>query len=162
MVAAPAEKHSPVQHRLIPWMLLVAIIATTLATLLPVLRDASAQERAANEAQGQGESKDLRLREGTKIVGQLGYFKITGDRATFFTQDGKHRFGGLENLSLARIVNTISEDTDQLKWSVDGTITEYRGSNYLLISKAILKTKAPQATESAGAVSTSESKSEGT
>ncbi len=82
-----------------------------------------------------------RLREGTKIVDQLGHFKITGDRAMFYTEDGKRQFGGLENLNLERIFRALSENREQLTWSISGTITEYRGSNFLLIDRAELKTK---------------------
>lgn len=82
-----------------------------------------------------------RLREGTKIVNQLGHFKITGDRAMFYTEDGKRQFGGLENLNLERIFRALSENRDQLVWSISGTITEYRGSNFLQIDRAELKTK---------------------
>lgn len=82
-----------------------------------------------------------RLREGTQISDQSGFFKVTGDRATFVSADGKHRFVGLENLNLERIVRTIKDDVDPLEWNVDGLITEYRGLNYLLITRATLKTK---------------------
>jgi len=79
-----------------------------------------------------------RLREGTKLVGQVGYFKMSGDRATFFAKDGERRFVGLENLNLARIVNTIADaPTAKIEWTVDGTITEYRGANYLLVTRAV-------------------------
>ena len=82
-----------------------------------------------------------RLREGTKIVNRLGHFKISGDRATFYAEDGKHQFKGLENLNLERIFRTLSENREQLIWSISGTITEYRGFNFLQIDRAELKTK---------------------
>jgi hypothetical protein len=43
----------------------------------------------------------------------------------------------LENLALERIVRILNETRGQRQWLVSGTITEYRGSNYLLISKAV-------------------------
>ena len=75
------------------------------------------------------------FREGTKLTGREGTFQVTGDRATFETTDGR-RFIGLENLNLERIVRTIVDSVEPLRWTVDGTITEYRGSNYLLVSRA--------------------------
>jgi hypothetical protein len=84
------------------------------------------------------------LREGTKIVDRLGHFRITGDRVTFFTADGSRHFVGLENLNLERIARAIEEDSAQLQWSVTGTVTEYRGANFLTVECAILKgEKAP-------------------
>ena len=84
---------------------------------------------------------DLRLREGTKITDVLGTFKVTGDRANFYVKETNQRFGGLENLNLARVVNTIINSPDEHEWAVSGIITEYRGSNYVLITKVIRKTK---------------------
>ena len=79
------------------------------------------------------------LREGTKIVDRLGHFRTTGDRMTFFTADGSRHFVALENLNLERIARTIEEDSAQLEWSVTGTVTEYRGANFLSVQCAILK-----------------------
>jgi len=84
-----------------------------------------------------------RLREGTKIVDQLGYFDTKGESVTFVieTEDGIQDFGGLENLNLERIVRTLSENPNRLTWSITGTVTEYQGANFLQIERAVLKTK---------------------
>jgi hypothetical protein len=82
---------------------------------------------------------NLRVREGTEIVDQLGYFRITGGRVVFVTDDGKRRFVGLENLNLERIARTVADSPQPLRWGVTGTITEYRGANFLLVRRAILK-----------------------
>ncbi len=82
-----------------------------------------------------------RQREGTQLVDMPGYFKITGDRATFFAGDGSAKYDGLENLNLERVAAVTSENPEQLEWLVSGTITEYRGANYLLVSKAVLRNK---------------------
>ena len=89
---------------------------------------------------GQG-TKSERLREGTKIVDQVGYFLTTGGSPKFYANDGKDQFEGLENLNLERISRTLGENPDRLMWSISGMITEYQGSNYLLIERAVLKTK---------------------
>lgn len=82
---------------------------------------------------------NLRVREGTEIVDQLGHFRTTGGRVIFFTDDGKRRYVGLENLNLERIARTLADGPQPLQWRVTGTITEYRGANFLLVRRAILK-----------------------
>lgn len=84
---------------------------------------------------------DHRIREGTEIVDQLGYFRMTGDRVTFFAEDGRGRLVGLENLNLERIARTIADNPGQLQWSVTGTITEYRGANYVFVRRAMLRSR---------------------
>ena len=84
---------------------------------------------------------DGRMREGTEVVDQLGHFRVTGARVTFFTDDGQGRFVVLENLNLERIARTIADNPEQLQWGVTGTITEYRGANFLLLRRAALKSQ---------------------
>lgn len=81
------------------------------------------------------------LREGTRIVDQLGSFQLIGERATFLADDGTRRFVSLENLNLERIVRAIEEIPVKLQWSVTGTITEYRGDNFLTVEHAVLASK---------------------
>ena len=90
------------------------------------------EARAETGQTGQG------LREGTRIAGQLGHFRITGDRVTFFAAGGTGRFVCLENLNLERIARAIEEDPARLEWNVAGRVTEYRGANYLAVECAIL------------------------
>ena len=87
-----------------------------------------------------------RLREGSKIVDEIGHFELQGDRATFISTSSKRKLGCLENLGLERIAQVVSDNApNQLEWTVNGIVTEYRGSNYVLISEAILKTKPSRA-----------------
>ena len=79
-----------------------------------------------------------RLREGTMLNDVVGRFKVSGDQASFIANETGHAFGGLQNLNLARVMNIIRDDPEA-EWSVSGLVTEYRGLNYLLISKAIRK-----------------------
>ena len=78
-----------------------------------------------------------RIREGTEMENQNGYFRLTGDRVTFFTEDGRGRFVVLENLNLERISRVLAEAPDHLQWTVTATVTEYRGGNYLFVRKAV-------------------------
>lgn len=101
-------------------------------------------ERPASQATGPGPASGTErigqcLREGTRIVGKRGYFRTAGDRITFFTSDGTGRFVSLENLNLERVARAIAkENPARLEWSVTGTVTEYRGANYLVVESAIL------------------------
>jgi hypothetical protein len=89
------------------------------------------------------EENARRFREGTEISGQTGYFRQDGDGATFVTDDG-YELGGLPNLNLERVVRTLktSDETSSIRWRVNGTITEFSGRNYLLITRAVYKSAA--------------------
>jgi hypothetical protein len=104
------------------------------------LTHAAGQDAADATGSFAGRPKE-RLREGTELVNVLGSFKLTGDRATFYPADGSGRFGGLENQTLERVAMVIGEDPSLLEWLVTGTITEYKGNNYILVTRAILKSK---------------------
>jgi hypothetical protein len=82
-----------------------------------------------------------RLREGTQLVDQKGYFRPTGNRLTFSSDDGKFSLVALENLNLQRIARTMADFPGHVQWKVCGTVTEYAGANYLLIERAMLKTQ---------------------
>ncbi|HEV3418608.1 MAG TPA: hypothetical protein VG056_17430 [Pirellulales bacterium] len=101
-----------------------------------------AQTDPAATPQIEGGQVNGRWREGSRLIDKLGYFKLTGDRATFVSSDGKLKFDGLENLAIERIARTIGDSPDPLEWSISGIITECRGANYLLVTQAVLKTKA--------------------
>jgi hypothetical protein len=104
-----------------------------------------AQTEPAAAPQIEGGQVNGRWREGSRLIDKLGYFKLAGDRATFISTDGKLKFDGLENLAIERIARTIGDSPDQLEWSISGMITECRGANYLLVTQAVLKTKATRA-----------------
>ncbi len=91
-----------------------------------------------------------RVREGVRIKGETGEFKVRGDRATFVTQNGQ-AFDGLENLNLERIVRVIADNHRSLQWSVSGLVTEYRGTNYLLVTHAVLKSRGDSANQAPAA-----------
>ncbi len=82
-----------------------------------------------------------RIREGTEIKEVEGVFRMTGDRVTFFSEDGQRRYVALENLNLERIVARIADDPTPRQWRVTGLVTEFRGANYLLVRRALLKSR---------------------
>ena len=85
---------------------------------------------------------EVRLREGTKLTNQRGRFAKTGDRVTFYPNESNENFRNLENLALERVVRVMgdSNDASKIEWSVDGTVTEYQGENYLMITRAVVTT----------------------
>ena len=89
----------------------------------------------------QGGKVNGRWREGSRLIDQMGCFKSAGDRVTFVSTDGKLKFDCLENLAIERIAHTIGDSPDQLEWMASGVITECRGTNHLLVTQAVLKTK---------------------
>lgn len=79
------------------------------------------------------------VREGTAVVDRLGSFTVQGERVSFQAQDESLNVLVLENLALERIVRQVTETPKVLVWSVQGTVTEFRGANFLLITRAQLK-----------------------
>ena len=86
----------------------------------------------------------LRLREGSQLTDRLGRFYQSGDALTFIDEDNRE-IVGLANLNLERIIRTLKavEDPEKVWWSISGTITEFSGNNYVLISRATYKAAAP-------------------
>lgn len=84
---------------------------------------------------------EQRIREGTPVVDCRGVFKITGDRVTFISSDGRTRLVALENLVLERIVRIVTDSVEKQEWTVSGAVTEYQGVNYLLVERAVLKSQ---------------------
>lgn len=84
------------------------------------------------------EGKEERLREGMKITQIVGRFEAAGEQVTFIRGDGKESLRALQNLALERIVQSIQEERGRYQWVVSGVITEFRGANYLLITRAVI------------------------
>ena len=88
---------------------------------------------------GENEPK-IRQREGAKLTDRRGRFERRGERYVFLSDEPVAHFLVLENLMLERVANVLADAAGgQLRWSVSGTITEYRGSNYLLLDRAVVK-----------------------
>jgi hypothetical protein len=106
-------------------------------------RSSTADRPAAPSTSSRGgtpQSTTVRMREGVELADRVGHFKLSGDRATFYAAEGGARLVGLENLNLERVVRSVSENPDQ-QWKVSGVVTEFRGGNYLLITRAIMLNK---------------------
>ena len=117
--------------------------AVALAVTLAASVVSASPAEGLGETQFRSELKPAigRLREGTRIVDRLGTFTITAKQAVFHTSDGKMQLGGLPNLNLERVISTLQDGAGGMVWSVSGLVTEYHGSNFLLITRAVLKSK---------------------
>lgn len=98
-----------------------------------------ALHRAGENDRASGE----RQREGTRLTDVNGRFELAGDRITFQPAGERESYRLLENLALERVGQAISESRAKPEWTVSGTLTEFRGANYLLISKAVIKAANP-------------------
>jgi len=105
------------------------------------------------DASSRADPKDRCFREGTVVTGQGGTFRRTGERLAFFPSDGTGRLVCLENRNLERIARAIEETPGRLLWSVSGTLTEYRGVNFLMVECAILTADRPTSEAAADSAS---------
>jgi hypothetical protein len=83
-----------------------------------------------------------RLRENTRLVDVTGVFQSVGaDSVTFSPTGSKEAYRLLQNLALERLSRTLEENRGSRPGMASGIITEFRGSNYLLITKAIFQSQ---------------------
>jgi hypothetical protein len=104
----------------------------------------SPREIAQTKAEQDLAAARLRLREGTRLRDVAGRFRQSGDELTLIDEEGRE-LSGLPNLNLERILRMLKtvEEPESITWSVSGTVTEFGGRNYLLISRAVYKASAP-------------------
>jgi hypothetical protein len=103
----------------------------------------AATSESAESAFPQQES-GFRTREGTEMLGQLGCFRRAGDRLVFTPAGSHQQLIALENLNLERIARVIADNPERLRpleWNVTGTVTEFRGDNYLFVRRASLRSR---------------------
>lgn len=84
-------------------------------------------------------TKRMQIRQGSELVGVLGYFRDAGDRIIFYSADSSVRLVVLENLSLERVGKILEFAPEELMWQVSGVVTEYESQNYLLLRQAVLQ-----------------------
>jgi len=112
--------------------------------------DAGAAERVPGRATSAGKEATeldlakLRLREGTRLRDASGRFRLRGDSLRFIDRENRE-ISGQPNLKLERIIRMLKtvEEPESITWSVSGTVTEFSGRNYLLISRAVYKAASP-------------------
>lgn len=123
-----------------PSLLCAGALLLGVAVAMAQTSSASSHATAPGTPEQTVPSED-RLREGTELLDQPGTFRLTGDRITFFTDLGRGRFVVLENLALQRVGRAIEDNPDPLQWLVTGAITEFRGENFLLVHRAVLRNR---------------------
>lgn len=104
----------------------------------------SATPTDAKSSNRQGpETAQFRRREGSEIIDGVGRFERRGDRVAFLMGDHHAPLVALENLALERVLRVMDEDgLGPIEWRVTGTLTEFRGANYLMIRRAMVKPEA--------------------
>jgi hypothetical protein len=105
------------------------------------LRAPAMSGTAASAVAGSQATKPAeRLREGTRLIDVTGSFQAVGaDSVSFLANGNKDSYRVLENLALQRVSFSLEENRTLRQWIVSGTITEYRGANYLLLTKAVIQ-----------------------
>jgi hypothetical protein len=83
-------------------------------------------------------------REGTELTEHHGQFKANGGRWVFHSIDGTLRLTVLENLALERVTRMNNESDRALDWVIEGTVTEFQGDNFLLLTQARVKNRPPR------------------
>jgi hypothetical protein len=86
-------------------------------------------------------AKVKRQREGSSLRDVAGTFHLANERYSFRQIEGGREYRTLENLALERITRTLGQHAENRFWAVSGTIMEFQGENYLLITRAVLKSK---------------------
>lgn len=89
---------------------------------------------------GGGQARGQILREGTLIQNSQGAITKRAFNMVFVPDDGSLPLSLLENQLLERVeeISLAGERSGQPpKWVVTGRVTEYRGSNYLLLQSAL-------------------------
>jgi hypothetical protein len=130
-----------------PWALLAILCPLTFVLAARCLGQSEDNESPALPSQRAASidpsaaADENRLREGANIHDRIGRFEFTGDRITFYPDDSGEPLRALENLSLERIARVLEETRGQREWSVSGTVTEYQGSNFILITRAVVRAK---------------------
>lgn len=117
------------------WLALVAVAGVSLAAQV-----SSQRGKPADSADG---AKVMLHREGTKIKDEPGRFALVGNRINFVTSPGL-QYVCLENLNLERVARIMGSTPDSVEWVISGAVTEYQGSNYLLIDRSTRKLVAPK------------------
>jgi len=133
MSAAPLFARSPWYSRALGHFAAATALSLTVAAATAPSSDAAPPTRAAGE--------NTRLREGQVLTDVQGTFDTAGNRVQFRPADGSASLRVLENLALERVTRILDETRPDRLWLLSGTVTEYRGENYLLITRVVLTSR---------------------
>jgi hypothetical protein len=115
------------------------------AALRPLASPSDGADGSAAASASGGTDEGGILREGTDVVDRVGRLQKTPDGTqTQFVFDSDARALHdppmiiLPNLKLMSMENAVSEASHDLRFRVTGTVTEYRGHNYILLEKVVV------------------------
>jgi len=100
----------------------------------------AAQPTAPQATRSSDEPPGERLREGTALKSVSGTFEIIGERILFRPSERELSLPVLENLASERVAGMLDSAAGRI-WSVSGTVTEFRGRNYLLVERAVIRAR---------------------
>ncbi len=119
------------------WELSFFVTLAICSTILPAQDNLPGQGAPPQRLQTQQQwDFNPEYREGKEVQKLRGSIRVVEDRYVFFPQAGAYRFVLLENLNLERIARAMAEATLDVVWEVDAEVTEFSGSNYLLVQRA--------------------------
>lgn len=98
----------------------------------------SGQNPQTSETSGKQPS-GARLREGTRLAEMVGTIVQNGNRYQFLDEKQGQPLTLLENLALERVLRIQQAYFGTIRWQISGTVTEFRGQNYLLLERAMLR-----------------------
>jgi hypothetical protein len=132
--------------------LCVIVLAVSLKTVAaqetgpvaPHAKPPAAENAPAIKAGIDGYQTNGRWREGTRLHQVQGVFSSNGDRLQFTTSDGKVQILVTENLLAERVLRSTTESSDPLAWTIQGTMTEFKGNNFLTLNYASILAKKPK------------------
>jgi hypothetical protein len=110
--------------------------------------DQSADNGPVDRARATASRSTARVREGTHLAHRLGQFTQIGDRLSFTPEGSSVQWVVLENLVLDRVSHVLADTSDTLNWSVSGRVTEFRGANFVILERAVVKRRTPSGQES--------------
>jgi hypothetical protein len=79
-----------------------------------------------------------RLREGREVRDPQATFQLSGERLNCVLPSLQTTVTVLENLTLERAFEIMTQHDETATWEVEGLITEYQGRNYLLLRRAVV------------------------
>ncbi len=118
---------------------------TTLASWSTALaeRDGGERRHKLSGAKEPASRNGMRFREGSSLVNQAGAFQLVSDRVVFTFEGDGRQLTVLENLALERVARAVRQASSSQTWLVSGVVTEYQGSNFLLLERAVIRRAAP-------------------
>lgn len=106
---------------------------------IPVTSPSQASSATAGNHRGELRATIPTLqREGTLVANVRGHFELNGERARFVDARTGATYVCLENQALQQIaIASARQSAVGADWIVRGTLTEFDGTNYLLLDRAI-------------------------